>query len=175
MYPRIAPPRLGQNIVVVMDSVPGFLDALRNVVSRLPQIECTLFTLLCCHPMHYWEHGGVDNPEARQELEKAWKAEDEEFDLAEHCLNQARAILHDAGVPDSHIFTKTLTDEDSITAATMGELRQGQYSGVIVGRSHEDIVNRLLRKGITDAFRQIPKVEVLTLDLEQRIGKPEAF
>jgi hypothetical protein len=165
MDTRAKPTHLGQNILIVMESTPSFLDALRTFVVSLPQVTDTFFTLLCCHPTQYWEHGGADNPEVQEQIEKAWKAEDEEFDRAKICLDQARAILQDAGIPVSHILTKTALEVDSLVTATMHELSQRHYTGVIVSRYHTDIVNRLLRKGLTDIFRAIPQVEVWALDL----------
>ena len=169
MDTRVFPPYLGQKVLLVMDSVPGFLDALRSAIVSLPQITQSFFTLLCWHPAHYWEHGGADNPEVRQQIENVWRAKDEEYDRAEHCLDQARAILQDAGVPVSHIITKTSIDEDSLIAATMHELKRRNYTGVVISRYHDDIVNRLLRKGLTDMFRKIPKVEVWAVDTDQFI------
>lgn len=162
---QVTPPQLGHNVLVVMDSVPGFLDALRSTIVSLPQVTQTFFTLLCCHPTHYWEHGGADDPEVEQQIENVWQTEDQEFDHAKHCLDQASAILQDAGVPASHISTKTSIDDDSLIAATMHELKRGQYSGVIISRYHDDIVNRLLRTGVTDMFRHIPKMQVWPIDL----------
>ncbi len=165
MKTQLATVHLGQNILVIIDPVTGFFDAFRSVTHRLPRIDETLFTLFCCCPTRYWEHGGADSQEVRQEIENVWQAEEDELTRAEHCLGQARAILVDAGVPDSHIFSKVTTAEDSLLAATTAEVRHGHYSGVIVCRYHDDLVNRLNRKGITDVFRNLPQIEVCTLDL----------
>lgn len=165
MNTQIAPLGLGQNILIVMDSVPGFLDALRSATESLRHISHRSFTLLCCHPAHYWEHGGADNPEGQEQISSVWQARNAEFDRAKHCLEQARTILQAAGVPDAQIQTKTAFDDNSIITATMNELNQGLYTGVIVSRYRKDIVGRLQRKGLMDMFRKIPKVEVWPLDL----------
>ena len=164
MNTPLAPPNLGQNILVVMDSIPGFLDALRSATESLPHITRTTFTLLCCHPTSYWEHSGADTPEAEAQIEDVWQAKNTAFDRARHCLEQARAILQDAGVPNSQIITKTTMNEDSIIAATMYELKRYPYTGVIVSRYHNDIVNRLQRRGLTDMFRKLPDVRVWSID-----------
>ena len=166
METRTAPPRLGLNVLIVMDRSPGFLEALRGAAACLPQIAHMTFTLLCCCPMRYWEHGGADSPEAKDEIERASRRQDEALDCAERCLNQASAILEQAGVPARHILTRIVTTQDSYVAAAMHELNQGQYSGVIVSRYHEDLINRLQRRGVTDIFRRIPNVEVWALDLK---------
>ena len=166
MNASTAPPQLGPNVLVILDKSPGFLDALRSVAASLPYIPHTLFTLFCCCPTRYWEHGGADDPDVKRQLEDAWKAAEKEFDLARHCLNQARSVLQDAGVPDSHICTRISTEQDSLIAATTAEVRAGHYSGVIVHRTHDDIVNRLLQKGVTDRFRRLPEVEVWAIDTE---------
>ena len=164
MNTPIAPPHLGQNVLVVLDSIPGFLDTLRSATESLPHMAHTSFTLLCCHPTTYWEHSGADNPEAAAQIEDTWQAEDTAFNRAQDCLDQARAILQDAGVPDTHIITKTPLDKDSIIAATMHELKRYPYTGVILSRYHDDIINRLLRKGLTDIFRKLPNVQVWPID-----------
>lgn len=165
METRTAPPRLGLNVLVVVDRSPGFFDALRSAVVSFPELAHTIFTVFCCCPMRYWEHGGADNPQVKTDIERAWKQQDEELDCAERCMSQARAILEGAGVPASHIFTKVATEAESYLEAAMHELNQGQYSGVVVSRYHDDLVNRLRRRGVTDIFRKIPKVEVLALDV----------
>ncbi|MCB9452899.1 MAG: hypothetical protein H6672_15775 [Anaerolineaceae bacterium] len=163
MYRQMKTPQLGRSVLVIMDGAPGYLEAFRVSISRIPEISRKFFTLFCCCPTYYWEHGGADSPGVLQEIEAVWAAKESESDHARHCLDQARAILHNAGVPDSHILSKISAKKDSLMAATMSELGQSQYSGVIISRYRHDIINRLHRKGITDVFRSLPKVEVLTL------------
>jgi hypothetical protein len=62
----------------------------------------------------------------------------------------------------------TAVEEDSLTDATVTELRRGNYSGVIVSSEHHDLVRRLLNRGLTDILRHVPKVAVWAID-------PEAF
>lgn len=156
-------PGLGEQILVVMDSAPGFFDALQALAANLPRTAQTYLTLLCCCPTPYWEHGGAGTSETRDELASVWNEEEAQFSRAEHCLAEAKAILNAAGIPLSHVLTRTTT-HDSLLAATLEELKRGQHSGIIIAHYHHDIINRLLRKGVTDAFRQIPRVEVLALD-----------
>lgn len=172
MDTRLTLKRLGQNILVVIDSSAGYLDILRAATTHLPQIDSKFFTLLCCYPTHnwYWEHGGADNPEAKQELEDVWNEEDKVLNRAEHCLNECRAILQAAGVPASHIFTRISDTEGGVVPATMHELKQSDYTGVIVSSYQQDIVNRLRRIGITDLFRRLPKVEVWAIDTKLLLG-----
>jgi hypothetical protein len=89
--------QLGQDILVVMDSAPGFLVALRAAIASVPQPGNTIFTLFCCHPTQYWEHGGADNPEIQEQIEHAWQAEALEIDYAERCLGKARTLLEEWG------------------------------------------------------------------------------
>ena len=163
MVQQMAVPPLGQSVLVVMDGHPGYLNALRAATSLIPAISLKFFTLLCCCPARYWEHGGADSPTVRQEIAAMWAAAENDRNRASHCLEQARGLLHAAGVPDSHILAKTITEKHSLIAATLAELGRSRYSGVIISRYHHDIVNRLRRTGITDVFRQLPKVAVLTL------------
>lgn len=172
MYTQRLPTYLGQNILVVIDTVPGFLEAFRSSITSFSGTVDKSFTLLCCCPTHYWEHGGADNREIHQQIENMTKKEQDEFEIAETCLDQARAILQDAGVLDSHIRSK-IASEDSPIAATMNELKQHHYTGVIVSKYHQDIVARLLRTGITDIFRKVPVVEVHTLDLAMSVASQD--
>ena len=152
-----------------MDHVPGFLDALQAVVSTFPDITYKSFTLLCCCPTRYWEHGGADGPDVRSAIDAVRDVREAQHRRIEHCLEQARAMLQNAGVPASHILSKTETGVDSLMAATMAEVRDHFYSGVIITSYHDDIVNRLRGGGLTDIFRRIPKVEVLVIDMENLI------
>lgn len=165
MNTRLAPPQLGDHILIVLDLDPTFDQALRTAIAQIPHIDQPLFTLLCCLPVHYWEHGGADNPDVVHQIKKAWNEEEEEQDDAEFYLDQANAILKQAGVPETHIVKTVSSNEDSVISAVMHELKQGFYSGVILSQQHEDIVNRLMRRGITDTLRHIPHVGVMTLDL----------
>lgn len=169
MDTRVAP-HLGQNILVVMDSVPSFLDALKTAIEYIPEINNKFFTLLCCHPTQYWEHSGSDRPDVKRAIEHISKAEDKGYELAANCLDQAQAMLEEAGVANSHIFTLTSIEDISLISATLRELKEHQYSGVIVSSYHADIVDRLMRKGITGMFRRFPDIEVLAIDThEQRV------
>jgi hypothetical protein len=163
MVHQTAIPQLGQSVLVVINGAPGFLTAFRVTITLIPEISHRFFTLLCCCPPYYWEHGGADSPDVRQEIADMWTAQEKAHDRARHCLDAARAILCAAGVPDSHILAKIATEKNSLIAATMAELGQQRYSGVIISRHRHDILNRLRRKGITDIFRKLPKVEILTL------------
>lgn len=167
MNTQIALPQLGQKILVVIDHSPDFIHTLGAVAADLPQLADTFFTLLCCCPARYWEHGGADSLEEKRQVARAWQGETDEIDFAGRCLERAQAVLHDAGVPVEHILTRISTEADSLIAATMSQLGQGQYSGVIVSDHHDNIVNRLLRKGLSDAFRYIPKVEVWVIETKQ--------
>ncbi len=168
MNTRTALPQLGDNILVVVENAPRFLAELRAVTASLPSLPTTFFTLMACCPPRYWEHGGADNPDDRQEIEAAWKEEQADTLRAEHYLDQAKTVLEVVGVPAAHIDTLIAVDDDDLLAATMHELKQTQlhYSGVIVSEQHDEIVNRLLKRGLTDLFRHVPHVEVLTLHLD---------
>jgi hypothetical protein len=165
MDTRLPLHHLGQNILVVMDGAPHFLDQLRSVCASIPQVSDKFFTLIGCCPPRYWEHGGADNPEVKQEIIEAWKEEVSLADHAEQCLQHAKAALTALGVPETHIVAKISAEGVDVTSAVMRELNQCQYSGVIVSRYHIGLVNRLHKTGITDVFRQIPKVEVLAIDV----------
>lgn len=165
MDTHIALHHLGQNVLVVMESAPRFLDTLRSVVVTIPQVSEKFFTLIGCCPPRYWEHGGADNPEVREEIANAWREELAEAHHAEECMARAQAVLEAAGVPKSHVSTKLAVDAE-VTPAIMRELRACRYTGVIVSRYHGDLINRLMKKGVTDVFRQIPTVEVLAIDVD---------
>jgi len=156
MNTRTALPQLGDNILVVVENAPRFLDELRVVTASLlslPTLPTPFFTLMACCPPRYWEHGGADNPDDRQEIEAAWKEEQADTLRAEHYLEQAKTVLEGLGVPAAHINTLIAVDDDDLLAATMHELTQTRlhYSGVIVSEQHDDIVNRLLKRGLTES------------------------
>ncbi|MBK8021161.1 MAG: hypothetical protein IPK19_06930 [Chloroflexi bacterium] len=129
MNMQAAPPQLGSYILVVIDSSPGFFDALQTAVSRLPDIDRTFFTVLCCCPTRYWGHVGDSTPELKRYIDSLLEEEEAEFAQAEHCLGRARTILEDAGAPSDQILTRT-SAEDSLLSATMDELKKSQYSGL---------------------------------------------
>lgn len=168
MNRQIALPQLGQHILIVIDHSPSFFSALQLAISHLPEISEKFFTLLCCCPAHYWGHIGDSTTQLQSYIESLWEEEQEEFALAEQCLDRGKSLLLDAGVSSEHILTITSTDDNLITA-TMSELRQAHYSGVIVSLCQNHIVNRLYGQGITDIFRHIPKVEVWTIDTNQEV------
>ena len=159
MNTEVALPRLGQRILVVINSSAAFMDICRAVTTSLPDISSKSFTLLCCCPTHYWEHSGAENADVKHELEEMSREEQAEFGYADTCLKKAHAIFRAAGIPTSQIAAK-IAVEDSLLDATMTELKRDAYSGVIVSSSQGDIVNRLQGKGITDLLRHTPKVEV---------------
>jgi hypothetical protein len=159
-------PELGENLLVVMDNCPACLEILRMLVSNLPRVNHRYFTLLHCCPTIYWEHGGDSNPETRREIDAVWKAEEDEYNLTQQYFDQASRVLQEAGVHVSHIRTAAPVEVDSLADATMAELRRGQYSGVIVSSDHQDIINRLHGRGLTDLFRRVPKVAVWAIDTE---------
>jgi hypothetical protein len=164
MNRQTVPPRLGQNILVIMENTPVFLDALRDTVAGLPEIDLKSFMLLYCCPVVYWEHGGGDDPQTQQQVQQVWEARRKEFDLTKQYLKKAAAILQDAGVPASSISTRIATDRNTPAAAVIAEMQQNWYSGVITGTRCPDIVSRLERRGLTDRFRSIPEAEVLVLN-----------
>lgn len=156
-------PELGQDILIVMDSNPDYLEMLRVAIPRLHKGSQTLFTLLHCCPAIYWEHSG-DADTAKREAGDVWKAEQSQLERAKQCCEEVKAILHDAGIPDSHIRAIRAMGEEKLVDATVAELRRGCYTGVIVASYHTDIVDRLLGRGLTDLFRTLPKVKVWALD-----------
>ncbi|MBL8133826.1 MAG: hypothetical protein JNL42_18335 [Anaerolineae bacterium] len=161
---KIQPPiQLGQTILIIVDSAPDFFDALTAMTPRLPDITHRYFTLFCCCPTPYWEHGGADTPESQDDLKAAWDEEETELSRAERCAERAAAILREAGVPESHIRTIHTTADHPVGAA-MEEIKRGGYSGVVVSQTQHDLVNRLLGRGLTDLFRHTPQVEVWVLE-----------
>jgi len=164
MSTEIAPPRLGQHVLMLIDNAAGLLNACRTITTTLPDLAHTSFTLLCCCPTHYWEHSGAENPDVKHEIEEVSKAEEAEFHQADFWLKQARAIFEAAGVPASNLLTKTAL-EDTLLDAALAELGRTPYSGIIVNQAQLDIVNRLQGKGFTDRFRHLPKVEVWSLNM----------
>lgn len=165
MQTRAALPQLGDKILIVVENAPHFLDELRAVTAALPTLPNTYFTLMACCPPRYWEHGGADNPEVLGEIEQAWHDETTEHTQAEAALDLARAALVTGGVPADHIVTLIAAEEPSTLDATLHELKHAGYTGVIVSAGHDEIVHRLHKDGLTDLFRKVPKVNVLTLDL----------
>jgi hypothetical protein len=156
--------RLGQHILVVLDSTPAFHDALRAAAAALPEVEQRAFTLLCCCPPRYWEHGGGQPDDVAQQVEQVEASRDRDFDRINRCLDHAAGLLREAGVPEARITRRFVTEHDHIRAAVMDELRQRPYSGVIVSAYHTDIINRLERRGLTDVFRSVPPVAVEVLE-----------
>jgi hypothetical protein len=156
--------KLGQNILIVIDNCPACLAMLRQIVSRLPQVAHRFFTLLDCCPPFYWEHGAGPAEEVRHEIIAEWQAEDAAFRLTRQYLEEAQCILQAAGVPASHIQLRTAIAEGRLIDAITEALRHGTYSGVIINGQHADVVRRLRGQGLTDRFRQIPKVTVWAID-----------
>jgi hypothetical protein len=60
---------LGQKVLVVVDNVNGFCEALRTAITSVSKIKYKSFTLLCCCPTQYWEHGGVDSSDVQQQIQ----------------------------------------------------------------------------------------------------------
>ncbi|MBK8026387.1 MAG: hypothetical protein IPK19_34615 [Chloroflexi bacterium] len=159
------PVQLGPNILVVMENASAFYDGLRTVATRFPDLPHTFFTLFCCCPTHYWEHGGGEPLDVRREVTAAWRAEETAFSQADQCVEHATAILSNAGVPAAHIQSVKSAADNRVNAV-IDELRHGAYTGVLLANTQIDLVRRLEAKGMTDRFRHIPKVEFLTLDVE---------
>ncbi|MCC7450561.1 MAG: hypothetical protein IT324_24310 [Anaerolineae bacterium] len=161
----LAPPELGQHILLVMDNCPACLEMLRIVIAHIPAVTQKAFMLLHCCPTIYWEHGGGPSPEVQHAIEAAEDEEAKEFTLTEQYFEQASAILQHSGVPKSQIHSRVAL-EDDLLDAVLAELRQRQYSGVIIGSQHHDIANRLHSLSLTEWFKGVPALAVWELGVE---------
>mgnify|MGYP005850069485 CR=1 FL=1 len=162
--------RLGNNILVVMDSTPAFHDALRATVAALPEVERRSFTLLCCCPPRYWEHSGGEPQDVAEQARQMREAKRQDFDRIGRCLDHATKLLGEVGVVEERITPRVVTGHDQILPAVMAELRRIRYTGVIVSDYHTDIINRLERRGVTDLFRSVPDVAVEVLETRATAG-----
>jgi len=156
--------RLGQNILVVMESTPAFHEALRAYVAALPEVERRSFTLLGCCPPRFWEHSGGESADVAEQARQMQEAKRQDFNRVEQCLEHAASLLREAGVPAERIAQRVVTGHEQMLPAVMAELRRVRYSGVIVSAYHTDIINRLERRGVTDLFRSVPQVAVEVLE-----------
>jgi hypothetical protein len=163
MSASITPPQLGQTILLLMDDTPHFIDTLHDALQNLPGIAHKQFCVLFCCPTRYTEHAGGDDPDMKRAIADLWNQEEADFRSAERQLAQARAALEAAGADPAGIITRVAV-EDSLLEAAVAELKRGGYSGVILTQAHRDIANRIVGKGITDAFRQVPHAAVWMID-----------
>lgn len=163
MHASIIPPQLGQTILLLMNDTPHFIDTLREALRNLPGIAHKQFCVLFCCPTRYSEHAGGDDPENKMAIADLWNQEERDFRLAEEQLARARAVLEESGVDAASISTKVAV-EDSLLEAAVAELKQGGYSGVILTQAHREIAHRVLGKGITDVFRNVPQAAVWMID-----------
>lgn len=167
MNPQVVPPRLGRHVLIVVDAAPCFVNCFRKVAATLTEIDKRNYTLIRCCPPVYWEHGGGEDPDTCAEIQGMWQQEESEFARSREYLGKVKEILLEMGVPEDQIETRVATEQGSLVEATMTELRSGHYSGVIVSGMHVDVVNRLLRRGLTDKFRSVPDVEVCEMRSEE--------
>jgi hypothetical protein len=158
------PPELGQSILIVMDTHPDSLEMIKTAMTYLPDLVHRSFTLLFCSFPRYWEHSGSEDPEVQHEIDAVWDEEEHEFARIDEYMETAKSLLIAAGVPHYHIFTRRAFLHESLIYAALMELKQCQYSGVIVNNYHEELVNRLRARGLTDLFRYIPKVTVWAIN-----------
>ncbi|HEX2908361.1 MAG TPA: hypothetical protein VHO69_15925 [Phototrophicaceae bacterium] len=158
------PPQLGHNLLIALENNPNCLNMINIIVAEIPRLQDRFFTLIHCCPTIYWEHGGGEVQEVRQTAGSVYAAEKKEFQATRDYFVQARAVLEAAGVSPSHIQIKTAVDQNSLREATVLELKQGQYSGVILAKCHASIASRVRGQSIMDIFRQIPRVTVWEIE-----------
>jgi hypothetical protein len=137
---------------------------LRQVVQRLPSLHNRFFTLLHYCPTIYWEHGGSDDVEIEETIRRIWQMEEDELNLTQQYFDRMIAILREAGVPMSHIYTRTAIQGNNVVDATLSELRRDTYSGVILSSDHRDIIDRLQSRGLAALLRWTPPVAIWAID-----------
>jgi hypothetical protein len=169
MNPQVVPPRLGRHVLIVVDAAPCFVDCFRKIALTLTELDQRNYTLIRCCPPVYWEHGGGDDADCGDEIKSMWEQEEAEFARTKEYLGKVKATLIALGVPPDQIETRTATEQSSMVEATMAELRNGHYTGVIVSGMHAEIVNRLEHRGVIDRLRKIPEVEVLEMRSEPAV------
>jgi nucleotide-binding universal stress UspA family protein len=165
------PKNLGDRLLIALSDTPESLEMLRQVAKNLPNPANTFITLMHYLAPIYWEHGGVESPEdleqIRHEEERIEEAEIEEEQETEHYFERARTILERAGVPSQQIDATVHYDENSAAEAVLTELKDGAYTGVIMGAEHHTKLLGLLGGPVTDVLRKHdPNVVVWVVEVE---------
>ena len=90
-------PKLGRDILVVLDCEDACLHMLGQVVRNLSDIENRRLTLVHHVPTICWEHGGDPSQEARtslkEEASQVWQAEEQLRSRTEHYFDKACTVM----------------------------------------------------------------------------------
>ncbi len=128
---------LGEKILVIVENCQDCVEQLRTIVAHIPDAPKCRFTLLHCCPPKYWEHGA--SPESQREARKAWQTTESELSESEFYLRSAKNLLMQTGILASQITIRLAVNE-TLESAVITELRQGQYSGIVLCSDHSKLI-----------------------------------
>ena len=165
-------PHLGYRVLVVMERDPASPGLIQAVVNHGSDLTKRHFTLLCCCPAMYWEHGGGASTagaiQVAQELAQVDAHYERATEIANEVLTTAANMLREAGVREDHITTRTCFEADSLIEAIYRELRAQIYSTVVIDQRQRKAIRRLTKRGIWKWFLPyIPEVDVWAVDVEE--------
>lgn len=138
----------GNRLLIAISNHPAALDLVRTVACNLSEPEQAHITL-----MHYlvpitWEHGGDDSPQAEAErlhIEEIARQNEEYVEEKEDWyFDHARQLLEKAGVPAKQIKTCERWDAMDAAHAVLDDLRSGNFSTVVIGQHHHNLLDSLL-------------------------------
>ena len=163
--------RLGYHVLVAMGHDPlANLRLINVMINQSDDLSNRAFTLLCCCPAVYWEHGGGTSSAGKaglgDELAQDDSRYEESIERADRMFEKASKLLQDAGVPASKISTRISFEDTDLTSTVVRELRTRHHSTVVVEESHKDIIDRLSNRGIWRLLpNRVPKVTVWAVDV----------
>ncbi len=165
------PENLGNSLLIAMSNTPESLALIRAVATWVPGLAHKTITLIHYITPVYWEHGGASSPAEvemiRKEEEQIWESEHNRITLTQSYFEQARFILQDAGVHPKQIQTKIVYEGESVADTILIQLKEGYYTGVIIGSHHHKTLFGLLNNSLADVIhRHAEYVQVWAIDLE---------
>ena len=163
---------MGNKVLVVLgDNQVASLGLVRTLIKHDSGLSRRFVTLMCCCQASYWEHGGgtgtADRAAFAQEITQADARYERHMELADQTFAAATDLLMEAGVPEANITCHICFKGHGLVDAVMHEARQYAYSAVLVNRCHEDVINRLAKRGIWQLFSsRTPQLRVCAVDVE---------
>ena len=148
------PQTLGRNLLVALNDTDESLETVRILTKELREPEKTWITLIHYLAPVYWEHGGFTKKTVKILEEEAMRKEVSEEIRTEMFFEKAEAILTEGGVPSEQIKSLTSWDARNGPDAILTEIKLGNYSAVIIGRHHHNMLFHLLNLTLADFLRQ---------------------
>ena len=136
------------------DHAERMMKYLGAVLSTSTNVHVTLFHVLGPMPRKYLEHGGSENPEREQQIERELRTEQQAWlqrQRQAECpyLVKARDALIQAGMSRDAIDLKFGHEED-IARNILEEVRAGGYETVVVGRGAPTRLKRMFGGSVTE-------------------------